>query len=211
MSLAKPSYTILPLEISDLFAVGTIHCEAFPQDVRSQLGPRVVARYFSFQLEQRNDVHALGAFDKRSGALLGFCFGGRQGIHANGWVARHLPHLAPRLLMRPHLWRAYVVPRRIGARLAFWANTKASATQDRRALAFEIFSLAVQRDVRNRGIGKALMRTQEDHALSQSCVALSLTCPVDKQATIAFYQRLGFQKKLGSDNVWAGRMLKAIA
>lgn len=203
---------IRPIETIHLLEVGNIHCEAFPRDMRSRLGAEVVAMYFEHQLAQRNDVHALGAFDENSGGLLGFCFGGIRGEHVRGWMIRHFSQIVPRLLLQPKLLRHLGLRERIGSRLSELARKDGSARANGSEAPrhYEIFSLAVKAAVRNSGIGTSLMGKQEAYARQQKCVATSLGAPVDDQNTIAFYKRIGFREVAVANQRWTGQMIKEL-
>ena len=196
---------------ADLAEVGRLHYEAFPKDIRSQLGADVVATYFEYQLTQRTDVHALVIVDKETGKLLGFCFGGIRGNHASGWLIKNFFRVAPRLLFRPHLWTRLNLATRLLSRLRKSTKRIPDEVHVQCDLQhYEIFSLAVRTDSRNRGLGKRLMKEQEANAIRQHCVAMSLTSPVNDKNTLAFYERIGFRKVTDTNQPWTGRMMKVL-
>lgn len=92
---------VRPLTVAELGAVANVHIEVFSQNVHSQLGPAVVRRHFEWQLEKRTFVHANGAFDQGSGALLGFGFGGLYGEPKEHFMRSHLPLVFSMAARRP--------------------------------------------------------------------------------------------------------------
>jgi [ribosomal protein S18]-alanine N-acetyltransferase len=60
--------------------------------------------------------------------------------------------------------------------------------------AARLYSIAVDRRVGRRGIGRALMAACERYAAAQGRVALRLEVRADNDAAIALYHRLGFRQ-----------------
>mgnify|MGYP000087986862 CR=1 FL=1 len=205
-------YTVRFLESADLLAVGRLHCEAFPDDIRSQLGAKVMAKSFARKLSRQVAVHGLGAFNS-DGTLLGFCFGGVNGDAAQGLDIYDLPLLGASLLFRPHLLRRLDLMTRLRERLSKNIQEPESEN-DRAALPtaayYDIISLAVSAKSRRLGIGKTLVAYHKAYAVQAECMAMSLFSPIKDQETLAFYEHLEFRKRVDVNGVWHGKMVMVL-
>ena len=197
---------IRPIVVAELPAVARLYLEAFPNSVRSRLGAAAVVKYLERQLTLRPTVCALGA--ERGGELLGFGFGGIYGEEVGGFIVNNLPLVAARLLARPWLVTELELRGRLLWKWRAWRAPKRPAEPAARL--YEVFSLAVKAGARNTGIGKALMAQQEVFALAQDCAAIRLMTPTYDPNTLAFYERIGFQKQLEPAGTWTGQMLKPL-
>lgn len=202
-----------PIDMTDLSDVARIHVAAFPTNVYSRLGTRLVVSHFRWHLTQRTLVYANGAFDIVTGAMLGYCFGGLPGEPTSSFARSHKSLIVRSLLRRPQLLTHPMFRTGLGLGVRQPGNEEADASQpdsDPTVVhAYEIFSLAVDPREQNRGLGKRLMRDQEAYASRQGFASMVLRAPIENAATVAFYERLGYHK-VNATRAWEGRMTKAL-
>ena len=198
---------IRPLTPADLLAAGHLHREAFPDDIRSILGARIIANRFKQHLYKHPYTYAIGAFDANNKHMLGYCIGGISGKTV-GWQLSSLPLLALGFLTHPRLLTRINLKEQLKKILTPHPPQRLPNTNKTH---YEIISLVVNKTVRNQGLGKLLMQQQENYAQQQHCTLIHLISPNDNPGTIAFYQRIGYQKIIYPDQPWDGAMQKQLS
>lgn len=189
---------IRPLEPEDLDEITHVHTVAFSDSLLTVLGPRVVRRYYEWQLTGPHDCVAIGAWAE--GALTGFCFAGRFRGAMSGFVARNRG-----VLLRSALAHPIAVMRRW--RGTFWrsalgmiARVGRRSPDDPMSLTpvYGILAIAVDPSAARRGIGRRLMESVETHAAASGVDEMELTVRPDNSSAIAFYESLGFKREPGA-------------
>lgn len=209
---------------SEFGIIAQIHVEAFPDDFLSQLGRDVVGKAFGEKVNSRPEATMLVALDEVGHRPVGYCFGGKPPANASRPSPELLAAVALSFFRRPGRVIDPKLQRSVRSRLRFHTkrllerlhsrfSTEAKSS-DMTGLetlnVYEIFSLAVSAEARNRGVGKSLMAQHERQARAQECDAISLDAPRERPATIAFYERIGFYKVPSRRGAWEGHMLKSL-
>ena len=73
----------------------------------------------------------------------------------------------------------------------------------RRSVVARLYSIAVDRRVGRRGVGRALMAACEFYAAEQGCRAMRLEVRFDNEAAIALYRSLGYREFGHYDDYYA--------
>ena len=198
------------LAATDFPGVVEVHMEAFPASALSQLGAEGVRRYYDWQMKNAPECVALGVFPNQ--ALRGFCFAGVFHGALSGFLARNKTFLVWRVISHPQLLAGRLFRDRLAlaCRLLTGRGGPAPSVPGLPDRSFGILAIAVSPREQGTGIGKLLMEECEHEARNRGYRAMHLSVSPANAIAIAFYERLGWQRRPATDGKWYGLMTKAL-
>lgn len=203
------SIAVRSLGLADLDGVVDVHLRSFPRGALTRLGPRLVGRYYLWQLTGPHDVVAFAAL--RNDTLIGFVIAGRFQRALSGFVNLNRRLLALRLASRPWLLADPHVRERL-VRARRWSlrrNLPPLTDPPISRSVFGVLAIAVDPHEREGGIGRALLDAVEAAALNRGLERLHLTVEPSNEGAIAFYERVGWIRLI-RDGGWRGEMEKEL-
>lgn len=217
-----------PLGLADIDAVIDIHRAAFPDSAITQLGDAVIRRYYAWQFVGPHPAPvALGVWhDDR---LVGFLFGGRRHRAVVGFVHRYAGAIALGAVCHPGAVRQLAAPKVLAVARLLARGGGAPGTGPAPAAppvadppmtdqetvshdtgpSFGVLSVAVSADAQGTGAAAMLMAGAEQAAGVDGLTRMHLTVQTGNGRAIAFYEKLGWVRKLEADG-WHGAMTKSI-
>lgn len=210
-----------PITLEDLGDVVRLHRRCFPDSIMTQLGGRVVDRYYRWQFVGAHPFpYAAGRWSK--GELVAFVFGGLRHDAVSGFARRFLPTVVAGSLRHPsggvRLIGPKVVPvvrlmlpnrpRAVQGDIdTLHADARADSTAD--VPSFGILSIAVLPEAQGSGIADELMGAVEATAVAWGFELMDLSVNVDNGRAVRFYERHGWRRCADGPD-WDGRMIKEL-
>lgn len=197
-----------PLAASDLDQVTSIHCAAFPESATTQLGRRVVNRYYQWQfIGPHPDPIGIGVWSE--GELVGFLFGGTRRGAVSGFARSSLGTLAVGAITHPSALRRLAAPKVLPVVRAMLGRpqparpiraTVSSASDSPPhnnpvailSPSFGVLAIAVSPGVRGSGAAVELMEAAEALAAKSGYAGMHLTVDTANARARAFYRKLGW-------------------
>jgi len=205
------------LRISDLDDVVELHLEAFPASAMSELGRKVLRRYYRWQFTGPHPAPvAIGAW--HDGRLVGFLFGGLRRGAVSGFARRSMGVIALGALTHPGALRKLALPKVVAVGRALVPSRTArpvressvsAHSQGNGAASFGVLSIAVSRSARGSGVAAGLMARAELEARALGCVQMNLTVNPENNRAVRFYEKVGWGRQLDRDG-WSGAMIKRL-
>ena len=203
-----------PVEISDLRSIARVHIESFPDSALTKLGPKIVERYYLWQMAGPHEkVRATLA--TVSDRCAGFSFSGIFSGSTSGFIKRNWLSLTGAVLRRPHLILDDLFLGRLneGLRLLARFRRKTTTISPTRTSAgfpnYGILAIAVAPRYQKLGVGQMLMGYAEDEAVRSGCRQICLTVHPDNVKAVRFYERQNWQKFM-TGALWNGAMTKKL-
>ncbi len=207
------------LDPDDLDTVTKIHIEAFPDSTWTKLGSQVVKEYYRWQLTGPHpfvSAKTIYVDDNCAGFLIGGLF--KASTSGFIWLNRHL--LARKVLLKPWLMFDSVFRNSFNSGFRMVRkfspdkiNSEKSAEpviiSQAEQRSFGILAIAVSPHYQSHGIGKILMETAENIAVSSGFTKMDLTVNPSNVKAIKFYERLNWEKIL-TKGEWKGIMEKKL-
>ena len=200
----------------DLAAIAQVHIEAFPSSTWTKLGKRVVENYYLWQLTGNHPLVTAEAVYV-DGICTGFLVAGLFRDSTSGFISLNRKLLAGKVLFKPYLLFDQ------GFRESFYAGCRLLKNYIRRKnkkqtiketsndenKSYGILAIAVSPHCQGLGIGKILMRTAENTAVSMGFKKMNLTVNPSNEQAIKFYERLSWERKPANEK-WKGLMEKQL-
>lgn len=206
-------FKIRELIYKDLVNVADIHLLAFPDSVLSQLGRKIIIKYYVWQLNPPNECLAVGAYEAEE--MAGFCFSGVFSDAEVHFVIRNWYLTVPILLKKPSLFRQIDPIKRLS--YIFKALVKNLYSQQQKTHVLEtglkkygILSIAVAPNYQRSGVGRLLMERVYVDARDKGHNQIRLSVHQDNNQAVQFYEKEGWTKYLDDTNKWSGVMIKKL-
>lgn len=188
-------------ELHDVSEIVRVHQEAFPNFFLTQLGARVLRRYYSEAIQWRN-AYSVVATDGEE--ILGFAVGiVNLGEYNEHLIRHHSLRLAiaalPRFILHPSLLVR-----------ALWSVTRPKAEEEKPQEA-SITSIAVSSRRQRRGLGKLLLAELVQRMQERGVEQITLSTDMENnERANAFYASSGFHLH-HSYTTWKGRRMNEYA
>lgn len=210
----KNRIVIQPLQENNLKDVVKIHVETFPKAPLTKLGPKILYRYYLWQLAGPHQAYNIGAFSSAD-KLIGFCFGGVFNGATGGFIHKESAFLIWSVISRPWLFFNPVFRDRLklGSRLLLkWMKLKPISTIEKAMdpasdRDYGILAISVEPNCWGMGVGRLLMEHSEADARRKGFQMMNLTVHPENKQAIRFYKGLSWQQSLSS-GTWDGKMFK---
>ncbi len=202
------------LTVDDLDDVARVHIEAFPDSAWTKLGTQVVKRYYHWQITGPHP-QVLARTIYVDDDCAGFLVAGLFVASTSGFLSLNRFLLAQKVLLKP--WLLFNPKFRQGFHSGYrllkkYSPKKIEAKRNKakkEEKKFGILAIAVSPKYQGYGIGKILMQTAEETAVSSDFKKMDLTVNPSNTQAIKFYERLNW-RKVTVKNEWLGTMEKDI-
>lgn len=205
---------------SNLSDVAKIHIVAFPESGLTQLGHKIITRYYLWQLDGTHDSFCYGCF--MGDVLIGFCFAGVFRGSETGFIRRNAFRIGLHLIFHPKLLNMGIVKKRISytmgviyqffrKRMKKTFEKSINSKKVNKTERYGILSIAVAPKFQGLGIGKTLMTLIEEDAINNGFTSIRLTVHPENKNAVKFYENLGWRRRIVKGEKWQGYMEKALS